>query len=83
MTEHASDISDDRLGRHGSVGNDLGYAVTPVALADVIDHAVTAVHAEVDIEIRHRNALRIQESLEQQFVFDRIEIGNAQGPGDQ
>src|SRR2546429_8631829 len=45
--------------------------------------SVAAVHAEVDVEIGHRDALGIQEALEQQVVLERIEVGDRQTVGHQ
>ena len=54
-----------------------------VLLRDVFDDAVAAVHAEVDVEVRHRHAFGIQESLEQQVVLQRIDVGDAEAVGHQ
>ena len=53
----------------------------PYSLAHIVDDAVAAFLAEVDVEIRHRHALGIEEALEQQVEADRIEIGDRQRPG--
>ena len=79
--EHAADVAHYGLRRHGAVGDDLRHALAPVLFRDVIDHPVAAVHAEVDVEIGHRDALGIQEALEQQVVLERIEVGNPQAVG--
>ena len=50
---------------------------SPYLLLDVLDDLVAPVHAEVDVEVRHRHALGVQEALEQQVVRDRIEVGDA------
>jgi hypothetical protein len=42
----------------------LADRFTPILSGDVVDDFVAAVHAEVDVEIRHRDALGIEESLE-------------------
>ncbi len=76
--QHAAAVAHDGLRRHGAVGDDLRDALSPVLLRNVVDHAVAPVHAEVDIEVGHRDALRIQEALEQQVVLERIQIGDAQ-----
>jgi hypothetical protein len=52
-------------------------------VSDVVDHAVASVHAEVDVEVRHRHAFGIEEAFEQQAVAQRIEIGDAERVGDQ
>ena len=44
----------------------------------VFDHFAAAVLAEVDIEVRHRDAFGIEEALEQQAEPDRVEVGNRQ-----
>ena len=48
-----------------------------------MDDFVAPVLAEVDVEVRHRHALGIEEALEQQPEADRIEIGDGQRVGDQ
>ena len=55
----------------------------PYFVGDVLDDPVAALHAEVDVEVRHRDAFGIQEALEQQVVLDRIEIGDAERIGHQ
>ena len=54
-----------------------------VFFLDVIDDAIAAFLAEVDVEVGHRNAVRIEEALEDQVVLQRIEIGDAQRIRDQ
>src|SRR3569623_3303577 len=61
---------------------DLPDAILAVLLLDVLDQLAAAVHAEVDVEVRHRHALGIQEPLEQQLELDRIDIGDAHRPRD-
>ena len=75
--EHATHVAHHGLRGHGAVGDDLRHALAPVLAGDVIDDLVAAFHAEVDVEIGHRDALGIQEALEQQVVLERIEVGDA------
>ena len=49
-----------------------------ILVGNVLNDAVTPVHTEIDIEIRHRNPLRIQETFEQQVIRKWIKIGNQQ-----
>ena len=49
----------------------------------VVDDPITTFHAEVDVEIRQRHPLRVQEPLEQQVVLERVEIGDSQRVGDE
>ncbi len=44
---------------------------------------VAPVLAEIDVEVGHRHALRIEETLEQQRVAQRIEVGDAERVRDQ
>ena len=54
-----------------------------VALLHVADDLVAPLLAEVDVEVRHRDALGIQEALEQQAEAQRIEVGDGGRVGDQ
>ena len=47
------------------------------------DHFVPPFHAKVYVEVRHRDALRIQKALEQQVIFQRVEVSDTQCVGDQ
>ena len=78
VTEHAAYVTDDSTRRHRSERNDLRDVIATIALRDVVDDPIAAVDTKVDVEIGHRDALGVQEALEQQIVLDRIEIGDAQ-----
>jgi hypothetical protein len=47
-----------------------------IAALDVVDHLFTPVLAEVDVEVRHRDAVGIEEALEQQAEAQRIDVGD-------
>ena len=47
------------------------------------DDPVAALHAEVDVEVGHRHAFRIEKALEQQVVAQRVHVGDAERVGDQ
>ena len=83
QVEHAADVAHRRLRGHRAEGRDLRHRLRAVLLLDVVDDAVAAVLAEVDVEVRHRHALGIEEALEQQPVAQRIEIGDAERVGDE
>ena len=55
----------------------------PYRLLHVADHLVAPVLAEVDVEVGHRDALGIEEALEQKPEADRIEIGDGERIGDE
>ena len=61
----------------------MGDAVGAVALAHIGDHLVAAVLAEVDVEVRHRHALGVQEALKQEPEAHGVEIGDGERPGDE
>ena len=81
--EHAPDIAHHAARQERAEGDDLRDAVGAIALADIGDHFVAPVLAEIDVEIGHRHAFGIEEALEQQAEADRIEIGDGQRIGDQ
>ena len=81
--QHAADVAQHAARLQRTEGDDLRHLVAAVALLHVVDHLAAAVLAEVDVEVRHRDALGIEEALEQQAEADRIEVGDGQRIGDQ
>ena len=81
--QHTADIAQHAPRLQRSEGDDLRHLIAAVALLHVVDHLAAAVLAEVDVEVRHRHALGIEEALEQQAEPNRIEIGDGQRIGDQ
>src|SRR5439155_10615931 len=59
--ERAAYIFDRGFGGHGVEGDDLGDLAAAVLARDVVDDLAAAVHAEVDVDIGHRDALGIEE----------------------
>ena len=76
-------VADAAAGLHLVHGDDLADVVLAVFVGDVADDLVPPVHAEVDVEVGQRDALRVEEALEQQLVGDGIDVGDAQGVGHQ
>ena len=62
--KYATTVAQHGLRRHGAVGDDLADLVAAVFVGHVVDDAIAAIHAEVDVEVRHRHALGIEEALE-------------------
>ena len=81
--QHAADVAQHAAGEQRAEGDDLRHLTLAVALLHVLDHALAALDAEVDVEIRHRDALGIQEALEQQAEAERVEVGDEERPGHQ
>ncbi len=78
---HPADVAQHGARLQLAEGDDLRHPVVPVLLLHVADHLVAPVLAEVDVEVRHRDALGIEEALEQQPEAQRVEIGDAERPG--
>ena len=81
--EHAADVFDRRARAQRAERDDLRHLLAAVLLGHVLDHFAAAVHAEVDVDIGHADALGIQEALEQQAVLQRIDIGDLHRVADQ
>ena len=69
-------------GQQRSEGDDLRDLLLAVALLHVLDDALAPLDAEIDVEVRHRDAFGIEEALEQQAEPQRIEIGDRERIGD-
>ena len=87
--EHAPDVADHRLRLERPEGRDLRHAHLigrrtggpVVLLGDVADHLVSPAHAEVDVDVRHRDPLGVEEALEDDVVLDRVDAGDAEPVG--
>ncbi len=72
--EDAADVADHRLRLHRPEGDDLRDLLASVFLRDVVDHLAAAPLAEIDVDIRQRDAVGIQEALEDEVVVDRVDV---------
>ena len=81
--EDAADVAHHRLGLHRAEGDDLRDVLAAVLPRDVVDDLAAAPLAEVDVDIGQRDALGIQEALEDEVEVDRIDVGDPQAVGDQ
>ncbi len=82
QVEHAPDVAHDRLGLHRPEGDDLRDVLPAVLAGDVVDDLTAPALAEVDVDVGQRHALGIEEALEDEVERDRIDVGDAQAPGD-
>ena len=80
--QDAPGIAQHRAGLQLAEGDDLGDVIVAVLGLDIADHFAAPGFAEVDVEVRHRNAFGVEEAFEQQAQPQRIEIGDGQRPGD-
>ena len=81
--QHAADVAQHAARLQAAEGDDLRDLVAAVSPLHVADHLVAPVLAEIDVEVRHRHAIGIEEALEQQAEADRIEIGDGERIGDE
>ena len=81
--QHARGIASRRPREHLAERDDLRDRLLAVLLGHIANHALAAAHREVDVDIRHRHALGVQEPLEQQAVAQRVDVGDLQRVGDQ
>ena len=79
--EHSGHVFEHAPGLQLHEGRDLAHALRAVLLAHVRHHLVAACHAEIDVEVRHRHAIRVEEALEEQAVLDRVDVRDAQHVG--
>jgi hypothetical protein len=69
-----------RLG--GAAGDDLRDPLLAVLRRGVADHLGASALVEVQVDVRHRDALGVEEPLEDQPVLERVELGDAQAVRD-
>ena len=55
----AAHVFDGSLGGHGAKGDDLRNLLSSVLTGDVLDDVCPPVHAEINVNVRHRHAFRI------------------------
>ena len=80
-SHHTAHVPDGVASCHRTKGNDLRHMVRTVFAVDVVDDFLSALVAEVHVEIRHTDALRVQKALEDQVVADGIDIRDAHAVG--
>ena len=80
---HAADsrhVLDCRLCRHRSEGDDTRDVVKTVMVLYIFMRGSEVF--EVHVNIRHADTVRIEETLEQELVLDRVEVRNPEAGGD-
>ena len=79
---HAADVADGAARSHGTEGDDLCDMVLAVFAPDVVDDLGAPGVTEVHIDIGHRHARRVEETLEIKPVFHGVDLGDMQAVGD-
>ena len=74
---YTADIADGVAGCHGAEGDDLRHMVSTVFAVDVINDFLSAFVAEIHIEVRHTDTLRVQKAFKDQIIADGVDIRDA------
>ena len=74
--QYTPDIPDDTARGERTEGDDLRYAVLPVLPGHILDDLLPALVLEIHIDIGHGHTLRVQETLEDEIVPHRVDIGD-------
>jgi hypothetical protein len=64
--QDAADIAEHRPRLQGAEGNDLGNLIGAVFRLNVLDDFVAPILTEINVKIRHRNAIRIEKAFKDQ-----------------
>jgi hypothetical protein len=78
-----ADVADDRPCFQGAESDDLRDAVTAVLLGNVVDDLSPPPLAEIDVDVRQRHPLRIQEAFEVEVEVERIDVRDLEGVRDE
>ncbi len=78
QAQGTGNVADSVAGAQRAESGDLGHAVIPVLLADVVDDFSTAIIREIDINIGRVDALGVEEALKEQVKAERLDVGNLQ-----
>ena len=79
--QYTSNITDYTAGSQSTESNDLNDAVITVLATHIFNYFLSSFEAEVNVNIRHGNSFRIQESLKEQIITDRIKLCDSQSVG--
>ena len=80
-THHSANVAYPAAGCHRAKGDDLCHPVLAVLLDDIVDDLFPAFIAEVDVKVGHTDPFRVEEALEQQIIFHRVDAGDANTVG--
>ena len=75
---YTSHILDRVLGSHTGVGDDMRAVFMTIFVHYPLQHPTSTIIVEVGIDIREVHTVRVQETLKQQVVFQRVYLGDTQ-----
>ena len=79
--ERTPNVSDHAFGHHFSEGADLRDFVFSILLCHVFNNLTASFLAEVDVNIRHTDSVRIKKTFKKQPVAKRVNIRDSDGIG--
>ena len=56
----------------------MRYVIDTVMILYILDYAITSIIVEIHVDIRHGYSFRVKETLEQEVVLDRVQVGDTQ-----
>ena len=77
LVHHAGGVLERLLRLNGAEGDNLRDLVLAVLIGHVVDDLAAATIVEVHIEVGHGDTVGVEESLENQVVVERVQLGNA------
>ena len=78
---HARHILDGQFRGHGTVSNDVRHLLLTVFLSHPAQHLSASVVIEVHINIGQGDTVGVQETLEQQVIFNRVDLCDTETVG--
>ena len=74
--QHAADIPNAASGCKSTECDYLRHSILTIFTGNIINNFLASFITEIDVEIRHRYTLAVQESFEHKCVLDGINISN-------
>ena len=81
--QYTPHITDHTTGSQCTECNDLYDTVITILTAHIINDFLSSFETEVNVNIRHGNSLRIQESFKQKIITNRVKLRDPKGIGNQ
>ena len=81
--EDAAHVADHGSRLHRVERDDLSDVVAAVLPPDVLDDFAAASFAQIHVDVGHRDAVGVQEALEEEVVPQGVNVRDAERPGDQ
>ena len=78
---HTGNVPDGVLRRHGGISDDVCAVLVAVLVHDPLQHLTASVVIKVGVDIREVDTVGIEETFEQQVVFQRVNLRNSQTVG--